>query len=179
MKQCSLTSQLKLKYQKKGLTKPFNNLLIGKQQQLIGTSFTGQQNLNSSTKQRVTTDQNPHYFIKLYEMNICICRKQKIKTMMCTRETERYTLVTKQTQSKSQQKTLKTQSNYFNWNNNQGKLFSSLNRCKYDDMKSRCNNISFMCVKIPMDQTYLSKQNQGGNKSFSSYMQGNSSQNFM
>ncbi|CAL6026265.1 Hypothetical_protein [Hexamita inflata] len=83
--------------------------------------------------------------------------------MMCTRETERYTLVTKQTQSKSQPKTLKTQSNYFDWNN-QGKLFNSLNRCKYDDMKSRCNNISFMCVKIPMDQTYLSKQNQGGNK---------------
>ncbi|CAL5980177.1 Hypothetical_protein [Hexamita inflata] len=59
------------------------------------------------------------------------------------------------------------------FNNNQGKLFNSLNEYRYDDVKSKRNDDSFMYVKIPIGQTNFSKLNQGGNKSFGGYKQGN------
>ncbi|CAL6038899.1 Hypothetical_protein [Hexamita inflata] len=43
----------------------------------------------------------------------------------------------------------------------QGKLFSSLNEYRYDDVKSKRNDDSFMYVKIPIGQTNFSKQNKG------------------
>ncbi|CAL5977828.1 Hypothetical_protein [Hexamita inflata] len=58
---------------------------------------------------------------------------------------------------------------YFDRNNNQGKLFNSLNEYRYDDVKYKRNDDSFMYVKIPKGYTNLSKQNQGGNKSFGGY----------
>ncbi|CAL6114739.1 Hypothetical_protein [Hexamita inflata] len=94
---------LSKKNQIKELVKSFNKILNGIQKPK-GNSFTGQQNHNSSTKQRATTDQNPYIYIKQCEMNNRFDRKQQNKTMMLTRKTGRNTLGTKQTQSKSQRK---------------------------------------------------------------------------
>ncbi|CAL5977281.1 Hypothetical_protein [Hexamita inflata] len=56
-------------------------------------------------------------------------------------------------------------SNYFDRNNNrfnnQGKLFNSLNKYRYDDMKSKRNYDSFMYVKMPIGLINFSKQNLG------------------
>ncbi|CAL6062776.1 Hypothetical_protein [Hexamita inflata] len=76
------------------------------------------------------------------------------------------------------QKTLKQQGNYFDrnnnkFNNNKGKLLNSLNEYRYNDVKSKRNNDSFMYIKIPIGLTNFGKQNQGGNKSFGGYKQGN------
>ncbi|CAL6085108.1 Hypothetical_protein [Hexamita inflata] len=60
------------------LVKSFNKILNGNQKPK-GNSFTGQQNHNSSTKQRATTDQNPYIYIKQCEMNNCFDRKQQNK----------------------------------------------------------------------------------------------------
>ncbi|CAL6090590.1 Hypothetical_protein [Hexamita inflata] len=123
------------KNQIKELVKSFNKILNGNQKPK-GNSFTGQQNHNSSTKQRAITDQNPYIYIKQCEMN-----------------------------------------NYFydlnnnKFNNNQGKLFNFLNEYRYDDVKSKRNDDSFMYVKIPIGQTNFSKQNKGGKKSFGGYKQ--------
>ncbi|CAL6025271.1 Hypothetical_protein [Hexamita inflata] len=81
-------------------------------------------------------------------------------------------------------KTLKQQGNYFGrnnnkFNNNQGKLFNSVNEYRYCDVKSKRNDDSFMNVKIPIGQTNFSKQNKGGNKSFGGYKQGNFNQKFI
>ncbi|CAL6062772.1 Hypothetical_protein [Hexamita inflata] len=50
---------------------------------------------------------------------------------------------------------------------------NSLNKYRYNDVKSKRNNDSFMYIKIPIGLTNFGKQNQGGNKSFGGYKQGN------
>ncbi|CAL5997341.1 Hypothetical_protein [Hexamita inflata] len=120
-------------------------------------------------------------------MNNCFDRKQQNENNDDNKKTGRNTLGTKKMQSKNQRKyykTLKQQGNYFNrnnnkFNNNQGKLLNSLNEYRYDDVKTKRNDDSFMYVKIPISQTNFSKQNQGGNKSFGGYKQGNFNQKFI
>ncbi|CAL6084523.1 Hypothetical_protein [Hexamita inflata] len=51
-----------------------------------------------------------------------------------------------------------------------------LNKYRYDDVKSKRNDDSFMYVKILIGQTNFSKQNKGGNKSFDGYKQVNFNQ---
>ncbi|CAL6097582.1 Hypothetical_protein [Hexamita inflata] len=175
------------KNQIKELIKSFNKILSGNQKQK-GNSFAGQQNHNSSVKQRATTDQNPYIYIKQCEMNNCFDRKQQNKNNDDYKKNwkkhswNQADVVQKLT--KVLQKTLKQQGNYFDrnnnkFNNNQRKLFNSLNEYRYDDVTSKRNNDSFMYVKIPIGQTNFSKQNQGGNKSFGDYKQGNFNQKFI
>ncbi|CAL6068319.1 Reverse_transcriptase (RNA-dependent DNA polymerase) [Hexamita inflata] len=175
------------KNQIKELVKSFNKILNGNQKPK-GNSFTGQQNHNSSTKQRATTDQNPYIYIKQCEMNNCFDRKQQNKNNDAYKKNwkkhswNQADVVQKLT--KVLQKTLKQQGNYFDrnnnkFNNNQGKLFNSLNEYRYNDVKSKRNDDSFMYVKIPIGQTNFSKQNKGGNKSFGGYKQGNFNQKFI
>ncbi|CAL6066296.1 Hypothetical_protein [Hexamita inflata] len=132
------------------------------------------QNHNSSTKQRATTDQNPYIYIKQCEMNNCFDRKQQNKNNDAYKKNwkkhswNQADVVQKLT--KVLQKTLKQQGNYFDrnnnkFNNNQGKLFNSLNEYRYDDVKSKRNDDSFMYVKIQRGQTNLSKQNKGTKRS--------------
>ncbi|CAL6090917.1 Hypothetical_protein [Hexamita inflata] len=162
--------------------------LLNDNQKPKGNSFTGQQNHNSSTKQRATTDQNPYIYIKQCEMNNCFDRKQQNKNNDAYKKNwqkhswNQADVVQKLT--KVLQKTLKQQGNYFDrnnnkFNNNQGKLFNSLNEYRYDDVKSKRNDDSFMYVKIPIGQNNFSKQNKGGNKSFGGYKQGNFNQKFI
>ncbi|CAL6092531.1 Hypothetical_protein [Hexamita inflata] len=143
---------------------------------------------NSSTKYRATTDQNPYIYIKQCEMNNCFDRKQQNKNNDAYKKNwkkhswNQADIVQKLT--KVLQKTLKQQGNYFDrnnnkFNNNQGKLFNSLNEYRYDDVKSKLNDDSFMYVKIPIGQTNFSKQNKGGNKSFGGYKQGKFNQKFI
>ncbi|CAL6029841.1 Hypothetical_protein [Hexamita inflata] len=175
------------KNQIKELVKSFNKILNGNQKPK-GNSFTGQQNHNSSIKQRATTDQNPYIYIKQCEMNNCFDRKQQNKNNDAYKKNwkkhswNQADVVQKLT--KVLQKTLKQQGNYFDrnnnkFNNNQGKLFNSLNEYRYNDVKSKRNDDSFMYVKIPIGQTNFSKQNKGGNKSFGGYKQGNFNQKFI
>ncbi|CAL5982353.1 Hypothetical_protein [Hexamita inflata] len=136
------------KNQIKELVKSFNKILNGNQKPKRN-SFTGQQNHNSSTKQRATTDQNPYIYIKQCEMNNCFDRKQQNKNNDAYKKNwkkhswNQADVVQKLT--KVLQKTLKQQGNYFDrnnnkFNNNQGKLFNSLNKYRYNDVKSKCND---------------------------------------
>ncbi|CAL5983929.1 Hypothetical_protein [Hexamita inflata] len=63
------------------------------------------------------------------------------------------------------QKTQKQQGNYFDrnnnkFNNNQGKPFNSLNEYRYDDVKSKRNDDSFMYINtnVLIDQLQQAKQ---------------------
>ncbi|CAL5978879.1 Hypothetical_protein [Hexamita inflata] len=173
------------KNQIKELVKSLNKILNGNQKPK-GNSFTGQQNHNSSIKQRATTDQNPYIYIKQCEMNNCFDRKQQNKNNDAYKKNwkkhswNQADVVQKLT--KVLQNTLKQQGNYFDRNNNkfnnQGKLFNSLNEYRYDDVKSKRND-DYVYVKIPIDQTNFSKQNKKGNKSFGGYKQGNFNQKFI
>ncbi|CAL5995957.1 Hypothetical_protein [Hexamita inflata] len=120
------------KNQIKGLVKSFNKILNGNQKPKAN-SFTEQQNHNSSTKQRATTDQNPYIYIKQCEMNNYFDRKQQNKNNDAYKKNQKkYSwnqadVVQKLT--KVLQKTLKQQGNCFDRNNNnQGKLFNSINQ---------------------------------------------------
>ncbi|CAL6109163.1 Hypothetical_protein [Hexamita inflata] len=154
------------KNQIKELIKSFNKILNGNQKPK-GNSFTGQQNHNSSIKQRATTDQNPYIYIKQCEMNNCFDRKQQNKNNDAYKKNwkkhswNQADVVQKLT--KVLQKTLKQQGNYFDrnnnkFNNNQGKLFNSLNEYRYNDVKSKRKDDSFMYVKIQIGQTNFSKK---------------------
>ncbi|CAL6047723.1 Hypothetical_protein [Hexamita inflata] len=155
------------KNQIKELVKSFNKILNGNQKPK-GNSFTGQQNHNSSTKQRATSDQNPYIYIKQCEMNNCFDRKQQNKINDAYKKNwkkhswNQADVVQKLT--KVLQKTLKQQGNYFDrnnnkFNNNQGKLFNSLSEYRYDDVKSKRNDDSFIRQNTNrLDQLQQAKQ---------------------
>ncbi|CAL6052097.1 Hypothetical_protein [Hexamita inflata] len=169
------------KNQIKELIKSFYKILSGNQKPK-GNSFTGQQNHNSSAKQRATTDQNQYVYIKQCEMKNCFDRKQQNKNnddykknwkKHSWNQADTVQMITKVLQN-----TLIQQGSFFDRNNNkyQWKRFTSLNEHKYDEVKSKHNGDAFRFVKIPIGQTNFSKQNQGGNKSFGGYKQGNFNQ---
>ncbi|CAL6031477.1 Hypothetical_protein [Hexamita inflata] len=88
-------------------------------QQNQSKNQTGQQNHNSSTKQRVIIDQNQYIYIKQCEMNNCFDYKQQNNDdykKNWKKHSKNQDVVQKLT--KVLQKTLKQQGNYFDRNNN-------------------------------------------------------------
>ncbi|CAL6069623.1 Hypothetical_protein [Hexamita inflata] len=70
------------KNQIKELIKSFNKILSGNQK-LKGNLFTGQQNHNSSTKQRAITNQNPFiYFLSNQQKQLLRSKQQQIQQQL-------------------------------------------------------------------------------------------------